>query len=254
MDSNTTRIFEEIAKQFISQTLGPRGSVHVDILSVKVASQSIIKVSGDPQRRVLQDSPDLQISDLQVEIDITGEVTPYKPPDSFSFHSTVLYGFVNNFATFKTNLAVSSSFFALLGGSTIESRAVDPSSVMSPTYIAFIFLIIVVVAVSSGLVFSVIYIKKKQREEVEGFRHQVQMLNLASHSSAMSPYSHGISLPDLPISPNTMEIGGFDSGLGEKSMSYSGFSSQSGEDPLQVSYCFLILATSPKHFFIGLSS
>jgi hypothetical protein len=254
MDSNTTRIFEEIAKQFISQTLGPRGSVHVDILSVKVASQSIIKVSGDPQRRVLQDSPDLQISDLQVEIDITGEVTPYKPPDSFSFHSTVLYGFVNNFATFKTDLAAASTFFAIWGGSEIQSRSVNPSSGMNPTYIAFILLIIVVVAVSSGLVFSVIYIKKKQREEVEGFRHQVQMLNLASHSSAMSPYSHGISLPDLPISPNTMEIGGFDSGLGEKSMSYSGFSSQSGEDPLQVSYCFLILATSPKHFFIGLSS
>jgi hypothetical protein len=213
---------------------------------VKVASQSIIKVSGDPQRRVLQDSPDLQISDLQVEIDITGEVTPYKPPDSFSFHSTVLNGFVNNFATFKTDLAAASTFFAIWGGSEIQSRSVNPSSGMNPTYIAFILLIIVVVAVSSGLVFSVIYIKKKQREEFQGFRHQVQMLNLASHSSAMSPYSHGTSLPDLPISPNTMEIGGFNSGLGEKSLSYSGFSSQSGEDPLKVSYCFLNLATSSK--------
>ena len=124
MNPEVVTLFENVSKTFISDTMPEQNEVQVEITSPRVLSQSMSDIvvqndmivsSGETRR--LQANPD-----LLVELEINGKVFSVSPPDTFSFSSTVLYGFMNNFTSFMDDLQQTNSFFI----------SFDPSKIMGP--------------------------------------------------------------------------------------------------------------------------
>ena len=107
MDGIRQAIFEETAKEFISDSMAitAKDGVEVEVVEATILTQSVT------------DSPDGDSADLLIELSIVGLVHPHKPPADFSFPSTVLNGFVRDFLGFTDALYESSDFFHPLGHS-----------------------------------------------------------------------------------------------------------------------------------------
>ena len=114
MDGIRQTIFEETAKEFISDSMASlslvastaEDGVKVEVAGAKILTQSVTNSSSDGDN-----------TDLMIELSIWGMVHPHKPPADFSFPSTVLDGFVRDFIGFTDALYESSNFFHPLGHS-----------------------------------------------------------------------------------------------------------------------------------------
>ena len=114
MDGIRQAIFEETAKEFISDSMASlslvastaKDGVKVEVAGAKILTQSVTNSSSDGDS-----------TDLLIELSIVGLVHPHKPPADFSFPSTVLNGFVRDFLGFTDALYESSDFFHPLGHS-----------------------------------------------------------------------------------------------------------------------------------------
>lgn len=128
MTADKREVFESQTVEFIQQELPDTSEmgVLVDIMSVKVLEQSIIstgskeKTNSTTRRRFLQEEG------LRVRMNVTGEVSPGRPPDAFDFAEAVSMGFAKNYLVFAYRLASADPFFNALLGDAAVGRSSSP--------------------------------------------------------------------------------------------------------------------------------
>jgi len=188
------------------------------------------------RRRSLQDGG----SNLNVDLEITGQVTPANATDAdgstFSFSSAVLNGFVNRYEEFTDDLYEASAFFAPVGHSTTENLAgaeeqdgqrSQETAGENPEGGGNNAMMIGIIAGSSigGLALAVscaaFFVRRRRlRDGHYGGDGSVSDSDVSSKDvfeirgsqsleSGLAPsFGNGASLPSLPVSPNAMEKGG----------------------------------------------
>uniref|UniRef100_A0A6U3UNN5 Uncharacterized protein n=1 Tax=Ditylum brightwellii TaxID=49249 RepID=A0A6U3UNN5_9STRA len=131
MDVPILRIFEKETASFLSENVEYPGLTIV-IETVAVVSQELIRgrnlnskmnddnnvilfpTGGNNFDRSLQQNSS---SILELTIEVTGKVSPYNPPEEFSFSSILADAFAVNAASYNNALSEESTFFASLGES-----------------------------------------------------------------------------------------------------------------------------------------
>ena len=208
MDGIRQAIFEETAKEFISDSMA---STAEDGVEVEVAEATILTQS-------VTDSPDGDSADLLIELSIVGLVHPHRPPADFSFPSTVLDGFVRDFIGFTDALYESSNFFHPLGHSDnpepsdIATRVKEWEKDNLPNNNNVgIAIGSVVAALAIGLSVSVMAKRNRDAKNPEHSSLGSMSKDFQRPFGAEALRSPMDSLPSIPVSPrspNTIESGG----------------------------------------------
>ena len=202
MDGIRQAIFEETAKEFISDSMASTAEdgVEVEVVEATILTQSVT------------DSPDGNSADLLIELSIVGLVHPHKPPADFSFPSTVLNGFVRDFLGFTDALYESSDFFHPLG----HSDNPEPSEIATqkdnlPNNNVGIAIGSVVAALAIGLSVGVMAKRNRDAKNPEDSSLSSMSKDFQRPFGAEALRSPMNSLPSIPVSPkspNTIESGG----------------------------------------------
>ncbi len=151
MDSEETKTFEKVAKDFIATKTGDVEGVDIEIQSVEVKKQ--LKSSGakggfveyknldsvsntDDSKRILVG---LENVGLLVEIVVTGEVNYGILPANFSFGEAVATGFKTDFGTFVKKVEDNfSEYHAIVNGNPGDGGDDEETTNRSPSIIIYI--------------------------------------------------------------------------------------------------------------------
>ena len=215
MDGIRQAIFEETAKEFISDSMASlslvastaEDGVEVEVAGAKILTQSVTNSSSDGDS-----------TDLLIELSIWGMVHPHKPPADFSFTSTVLDGFVRDFIGFTDALYESSDFFHPLGHSDnpepsdIATRVKEWEKDNLPNNNNVgIAIGSVVAALAIGLSVGVMAKRNRDAKNPEDSSLDSMSKDFQRPFGAEALRSPMNSLPSIPVSPrspNTIESGG----------------------------------------------
>ena len=208
MDGVRQAIFEQTAKEFISDSMASTADdgVEVEVVEANILTQSVT------------DSPDGDSADLLIELNIVGMVHPHMPPANFSYPSTVLNGFVRDFLGFTDALYESSDFFHPLGHSDnpepseIATRVKEWEENNLPNNNTVgIAIGSVIAALSIGLSVGVLAKRNRDAKNTEDSSLGSMSKDFQRPFGAEALRSPMNSLPSIPVSPrspNTIESGG----------------------------------------------
>lgn len=212
IDNNTIATFESVAKTFVENTLvsdieGP----NVTIITATVLSQAteeasnssvvVLQTNNTSNSRRLEDSNAESTDALNVTMRVEGAVEPFKPPASFSFPDTVLFGFRNNMTLFMESLADASPSFALSPGT--RPSAVNTTIVKNENNRVYLGVMIPLILVCC-LVIAFFLIKNKRSSTVQAYERSttthaaIPLSLMPSGSSIEEDFDEQLSPPPPP--------------------------------------------------------